>query len=333
MLGVGFCLVLASPSRAPGQELANGNPVVVDVPRAFDSLDPAGRPLKFSRGSIKVPPGGHLQGIQIRFDAARNRHIVFLSHDAQSIGYLVVVEFPALLSADGNVIGVHDFPSDGRLPPLRHAGGMQLCGDILAIGLEDNQDKTRSQVQFWNVADPAKPVQLRHLTVHRAGAPKDKTAGAVALVAQEADYLLAVANWDSRAIDFYRSSAKRLEEVECRFAPLARWQEQAADESDWNGEGGFGTYQAVNFVADAQGNLFLLGFDTTPAGQDVVDLFSVDLSQPAPKLLRKRARQQLRLDRDNHFRYAGGLWIDRGRMAILASPRNLAPETWLNVVR
>ena len=56
-----------------------------------------------------------------------------------------------------------------QTPPLRHAGGMQLAGDVLAVGLEDNQQKTRSEIQFWDVADPARLVQLAHLTLRRDG--------------------------------------------------------------------------------------------------------------------------------------------------------------------
>ena len=71
-----------------------------------------------------VPGGGHFQGIQLQFDAARNRYLAFLSHDSLTVAYLVVVEFSETLDRAGQLLAVHEFPTDGQTPPLRHAGGM-----------------------------------------------------------------------------------------------------------------------------------------------------------------------------------------------------------------
>ena len=189
--------------------------------------------LTFAGAGFDVPSGGHLQGVQMRFYPTANRHVLFLSHDSETAGYLLAVEFAADLVAPGRVIHVHPFPSDGASPPLRHAGGFQLSGDVLAIGLEDNQQKTRSQVQFWDVADPTRLRPLEHLTILRSGEPEDQTAGGVALVRRKYDHLVAVANWDSRAIDFYASDDKPLADPACRFHQLGRWQVAGADTSHW----------------------------------------------------------------------------------------------------
>jgi hypothetical protein len=304
------------------------------ISKAIDSLASTSSrttPIAFSLADASVPPGGHIQGIQFRFDAHAKRHLAFISHDSQTVGYLVVVEFPEDLTREGRAIHVERFPSDGRQPPLRHAGGIQLVDDVLAVGLEDNQQKTRSEVQFWNVGIPTKPRQLSHLTVRRAGAPKEKTAGAVGLVKRGGDYLLAVANWDSRAIDFYVSSGKPLADRECHFEPKARWQVDQADKSQWRPDQEFAAYQAVNLFADAAGNAFLSGFASTPAGADVVDLFALELNDEPKSLLRKVYRKQMTLADDNHFRYGGGLWIHDGRLAVLASPRTFARSTRINL--
>jgi hypothetical protein len=288
--------------------------------------------LRFTLGNLARPAGGHVQGIQMHFDPVRRRHVAFLSHDSQSSGYLLAVEFPANLTDVGRAMHVHVLPTDGQSPALRHAGGFQLAGDILAIGLEDNQQKTRSEVQFWDVAEPLRPTQLTHLSVRRSGAARDQTAGAVGLVDRKADHLLAVGNWDSRAIDFYVSNGKPLGDARCRFAHRARFAVAKADTEKWKPDRDFASYQSLNLVVDSAGKAYLMGFATTGAGHDVADLFAVELDEPPARLLRKLARKSMRLA-GSHFVSGGGLWIDGDRMAIVATPRNLTAETPISLAR
>jgi hypothetical protein len=333
ILVIGMAVVLRSPASAQQREVASSNPTIVDVPAALASVPAEGTTLKFARGDIEVPRGGHLQGIQMRFDAAGKRHLAFLSHDSLSVGYLVIVEFPADSSAEGRVIHVHHFPSDGRSPPLRHAGGFQLAGDVLAVGLEDNQLKTRSEIQFWNMAGPNMPTQFTHLTVYRSGVPKDMTAGAVGLVRRENDHLLAVGNWDSRAIDLYRSNGKQLDDSGCRFEFHTRWRDDRADKSNWKPDSAFAAHQAINLVADSSGTIFLIAFATDSAGKNVVDLFSLDMSQKPEGLLRKLASKPVQLQAGSNFRAAGGAWNHDGSVSILAGPHELGTQTLLNIAR
>jgi hypothetical protein len=309
-----------------------------NVPDALATMSGEVQTLNYSRGSFTLPPGGHLQGVQMRYDPAGMRHLALLSHDSDSVAYLLVVEFPAAspgnFSAPGRLIHLHKLPSDGRSPPLRHAGGIQIAGDILAVGVEDNQAKTRSQVQFWDISNPGAIAQLEHLTIERASdQSKEATAGAVGIVATSQGHLLAVANWDSRAVDFYQSNGKPLADPACKFEKRERWTVAGADKKSWIPDTSFGTYQAINLVADAEQRLYLLGFDTAPASGDVVDLYSVEQGEPIARRLRKLARQPLRLSDWNHFRFAGGAWIHDGRLVLLSSPRNVATTTTLNVAQ
>lgn len=313
---------------------------ISDVPAALEGIAPNGDLVTFDQSAMTFPAGGHLQGVQIDFnDAMRSRQIL-ISHDSQTVAYLAVVEFPGVALDDIKSVGklsrVQQLPSDGESPPLRHAGGFQLAGKVLAVGVEDNQAKLRSQIQFWNTADPHRLVQLEHLTIARSSdVPKQATAGAVGLIQREQDYLLAVGNWDCRAIDFYRSNGKSLADPDCRFEHALKWQASAAATDDWKPDPIRGTYQSLNFVRDEAGNDFLLGFDTTPAGRDVIDLFEVDLARGRERALRKVARKTVSLEGDNHFRYAGGAVVHDGKLLILSSERNFKPAgiTRLNVLR
>ena len=319
--------------RALGEErdLAASNPLLSNVVAAFESLPTEGRLLQFKPDVAAIARGGHFQGIQLRFDAGRNRNVAFLSHDSETIAYLVVAQFPAGLSGDGRAIRIHTLPSDGKSPPLRHGGGIQLVGDILVIGLEDNQQKTRSEIQFWNVSNPDDVVQLKHLTIRRSGEPKDKTAGAVGMVQREKDHRLAVANWDSRAIDFYVSNGKPLDDPQCQFLLDARWQVDLSDKRGWKPDRAFGAYQSINLVSDTDRNLFLIGFHTDSGNKDLADLFSIDPKQVPSRLLQKLASKQIKLQGDNHFQFSGGVWIDRDKLGILSSERDFGPAVRINV--
>ena len=304
---------------------------VANVIAAFDRIPIEARAFEFDAGeAIDFARGGHLQGIQFTLDT-QGRHLAHLSHDSETVAYLVVVDFGKDLKSPGRVIHVQSLPSDGRSPPLRHAGGFQLAAHVLAVGVEDNQQKTRSEVQFWDVARAEKPVQLAHLTVRRAGEAKDKTAGAVGLVKREQDYLLAVANWDSRAIDLYLSNGKPLEDPQCQFEFKARWRNADADKADWLAGKVFGAYQAINLVTGGSGNVFLVGFNTTITNQDVADLYSLDVEGTPTRLLRKLAAKTMKLPAGNHFQAAGGLWVYDGRLAILSGDQRLSRTTHIGI--
>lgn len=309
-----------------------------DMSHAFVSMLLDGpkqaQPFQIDASSLRVPPGGHLQGIQCLTDEAKaDRTTIVLSHDSLSEAYLVTADCPSDLSGLGRVASVQLLPSDGQLPPLRHAGGFQLTGNVLAVGVEDNQQKLRSQIQFWNFALREQPQQLQHLTiVRRSSMPKDMTAGAVGLVRLDRSYLLAVANWDSRAIDFYVSNGKELIDRACRFEFRDRWEDASADKSGWRDGPRFGAYQSINLVADASGRIAIFGFETSPQGEDRVDVFAIDRQQPLSRRLRKVASKTVKLVEGSHFRNAAGLVAAPGKLTLLASPNQLGPTTTLSIL-
>ncbi|WP_406700889.1 hypothetical protein V5E97_19050 [Singulisphaera sp. Ch08] len=300
-----------------------------DVVGAFTKLPQQGRIVKFERGNLVAPDGGHLQGIQVRRD--QKRDFAFLSHDSKTEAYFLIVEFPRHFVGKGRVLHLQRLPSDGEEPPLRHAGGIQLCGDVLVLGLEDNQAKLRSEIQFWNVRTPDRPIQMTHLTIRRRGAETDQTAGAVGLAKRKDGHVLAVANWDSRAMDFYISNGKSLQDPQCRFSFAARWDSSKADRRAWQPNDNLGAYQAINLIADADGELCLLGFNTTSQSKDFVDLFHVDLNQTSAQLT-KLANKRMMLTNGNHFLYGGGMFFLEDTLQILSSEGRLNKEACINII-
>lgn len=326
------CLVWAVVLLASGIPARGADRPVADICRILTLLPETAEPVRIEAADVRVPPGGHLQGVQL-LGGIDGNHLI-LSHDSLSEAYLVVARMAASPTESGRVIHVQPLPSDGKSPPLRHAGGMQLAGTVLAVGVEDNQQKQRSVIQFWEFSRHRQPLMLEHLTIQRSGSePKDMTAGAVGLVPRQQDFLLAVANWDSRAIDFYTSNGKPLGDRNCRFDFHSRWEEPRAEKGDWLGGTRFGAYQSTNLIVDIAGRMGLVGFATTPAGQDMVDLFVVEMEQPPTRRLRKIASKIMQLVPGNHFRFAAGLAIDDQHAAVLASPHRLQGQTTLSIVR
>ncbi|MCA9026599.1 MAG: hypothetical protein KDA86_15440 [Planctomycetaceae bacterium] len=309
----------------------NTHAQLADVPAAFEAVHTEGRSHMFASGDSQVPEGGHWQGVQMRFDADRICHWMFLTHDSATTGYVYVVKFPASLDEPGKVAHVHEFPSDGGSPPLRHSGGCQLRGNFLAVGVEDNQEKTRSEVQLWDISDPLNFHQLPHLTVRRQGDAKSQTAGAVGLAEVDGHHILVVANWDSRDIDFYQTNDGSLSDPKCCWNHIQRWSVSSADTSEWLPNTEYGAYQSVQLLTDAAGQLYLVGFHTSRDDIDTADLFMVNLEASAEKTLRKIVSRTMMLQDGSRFRYAAGLWIDRGSLRFLASERTLQPTTHLTI--
>ncbi len=267
-------------------------------------------PLEF--GQFRFPNGGHIQGVQLKSMDGIGNERLFLSHDSDAVAYIAVAERApnGAGSRRATVRHVIELPSDGKQPPLRHPGGIQLLGDILAVGVEDNQDKFRSQVQFWDVSIPHAPRQRTPLTINReSSTPKRKTAGAVGLIDRGTNVLAVVANWDSAILDFYESNGKPLSDEASRFDLRWVWDSAEANRTGWSPDQHWGKYQALNLLKDESGRILLAGFHTTPDARNVVDLFEITLGAPIYERIRKVLSIGVRLPGATMFRYGGGLQI------------------------
>ena len=299
-----------------------------DLQSAFEQLPAAGMELTFARGQLDVSSGGHIQGIQILHDAAQRRCLAFLSHDSRDHAYVVVAAFPETFDSPGEVVHIHRFENG----PLRHAGGIQIVNNILVIGLEDNRRKDRSEVRFLDVSDLTNWKTLDHLTIQRNGVPKAYTAGAVALAFTNDGLVAAVANWDSRAIDFYLSLTSSWADVSCTMEFVGRWQEATADRSRWLPDSTYGSYQAMNLFASPDGQLQLFGFCQT-GRNEIADLFHVKLSTPRSINMHKVASRSFELPPGQHFKYGGGAGQPTGKLWLFSTERYLSETVRIGLIR
>ena len=323
--GVGSCAEL-------GGSAANQRARLDDLPKSFRKVSTV-RALSFDGGQARLPEGGHVQGIQMCRNSSTRT--AFLTRSSNSQAVLLVLQWAGQQNV-GQLIHQQFMPTDGRHPPLRHPGGCQLVGDFLVVGVEDNQDKLRSVIQFWNVSEPRSPRLAKHLTIHRESRNvKEKTAGAVAIAKRRGSHLLAVANWDSAAIDFYESNGMPLTDARCRFSNLEdrTWTAAESDRSQWEPDQIWGKYQSINMFGDRSGRLFLIGFDTDSNQRDVADLFLFDEDVPARRSLRKLQTKELDLGQGIRFQAGAGAGLnDSGDLEFYATQYDLQTDGTIAIV-
>ena len=271
------------------------NPVLDNVPGAFERIATRGTTVAIDRKDVVLPTGGHFQGIQRLSD----RRLVITS-SSQSEAYLVICDLDA-----GETRGRANPPVRLGRSPMDHAGGCQAVGNYLVVGVEDDAWRRNSEIQFWNLS--SQPVLLTALTIPRSGAEKVSTAGAVGISSYRSGAALSVATWDADTIDFYVNAADPFHMTRSRFDFRATWWKSGADKAAWI-DAGFGSYQCTNLVSQRDGKLYLIGFHRNGT-DDWMDLFSVDLDAPHPKILRKVASKRMFTSDGCSFSQGAGVYV------------------------
>jgi hypothetical protein len=281
-----------------------------DVLAALTSIAPMPHSIPCDPCGFEVPAGGHLQGIQRAMIGGKP--FAILSGSARAESYLALI---ALEDDAGRVVAIKPL-----LPrPFKHAGGFQVCGDYLAVGIEDDNTKIASRIWILELSDLLQTETLKPvIEIERHGAYKRATAGAVGLAKVGNRHLLCVGTWDSATIDLYASNGKALGDPACSFAFRETWDAKRADRSNW-ADDDFASYQNLNVVVDKDGCVFLVGFAHT-RGNDVADVFELhaEADMATEKRLRKRCRHILH-GQETSFRHGAGLaFVEPGTLGILS---------------
>ena len=284
-----------------GQSLwatVDANPRVDDVLGALQRVSDTPQQIPCHSAGFAVPSGGHLQGIQQATIAGET--VMILSGSASGESYLALV---SLTESTGRVSALK--PLLAR--PFKHAGGFQVCGDYLAVGIED--DNTKETSKIWILKLPqllgaARPRPI--IEIERHGQYKRATAGAVGMTKVAGRHLVCVGTWDSATIDIYLSNGKALDDSACAFEFRETWDVKKADRSGWS-DRGFASYQNINLVTDTSDRVFLVGFART-GGADVADVFELKLGASVPREKRLEKLQRCVLQgQETSFRHGAGL--------------------------
>lgn len=289
---------------------ADSSPRVDDILGALQRISVTPAAILCDSDGFGVPRGGHLQGIQQA--TIDGRPFLVLSGSASAESYLALV---ALEGTMGRVVAIK--PLMPR--PFKHAGGFQVCGDYLAVGIEDDNTKMISRVWILRLAELLQAAGPRPLVeIERTGAYQRATAGAVAMAKVRNRHLLCVGTWDSATIDIYLSNTTGLDDPACAFSLRETWDARVADRSDWS-DRDYASYQNLNLVVDTNDSVFLVGFAHT-GGADMMDVFEMrmEASVPVEKRLRKVLRRAMH-GLQTSFRHGSGLVIaDANTVAVLA---------------
>lgn len=283
---------------ASSWRLEEGGPT---IPLAFSDIPKDPTALTFERNGHEFPSGGHMQGIQ----QLGSRHLV-ISSSSDKLAYFFIVEWSGagIQSTEvGKVIDIVIINDDFPEIDDNHAGGIQLVGSILAIGTEKGKDEG-SSVVFYDLSDINNPVPVGK-RIER----DKKTAGAVAIIQQDSNYLLAVGGWHSADVDFYTSNNLNLSSTSCEFTIQKKWTKDDINTTGWI-DGNWGCYEGLNLMQEPNGQVYLVGFHRS-SNKDWADLYSVDMgtNTPTSKMLKKIDKKHVVCSNGTSFRYSGGLYV------------------------
>jgi hypothetical protein len=190
----------------------------------------------------------------------------------------------ASANADDRIVAAIDLDGD-----LWHAGGIQVHDGVLAVPLTGG-DPVAGEIRFYDVVDPTGPQELD------ARIARDRSLYATALT-RFADGRFLVLLWDDDVIELVRSASADLADG-FDAAPTII----ATADVDGGFAGGgcglpCGTYQAMNFVRDCDGRLFVIGTRNEQkaapvmAGADLATLYELtgaDGDAPAMSFVARR---------------------------------------------
>lgn len=261
------------------------------------------------------PGGGHLQGMQ-RFGESA----LYLSGSTETHSYMALGD-----TQRKRIVSV-----DSLMPaPFRHAGGFQIYGRYLAVGIEDNQKRTTSRVQIYDL-HAENPWSQPHYSLLREGAYERVTAGAVGLTAYRQKLWLLVANWDSRNLDIYTCPKAEFEQGTGSFDLQISLDASKLPRSDWS-DPDWNSYQNINLFTDQQERLYLVGTGRDGEGNQVGDLFELQ-TEKSPPSLRKLASKVFHPGEPVDFKAAAGLVIGSGgSLELLGAPYQLEGRTRIDV--
>ncbi|HWB63620.1 MAG TPA: hypothetical protein VG603_08940 [Chitinophagales bacterium] len=268
-----------------------------DVKASFLAISQKPKILRFNTNQL-APAGGHLQGIQ----AADS--ILFITASGNAYSYCVLVK-----NKQAEIVKLLD-------SPYRHAGGCQVMGTDLAVGIEDNAAKDKSTVLLLSFLNNTLSKQV---VANRSGVYKRSTAGATGITTlANGQTLVITGDWDTRNIDFYIS---RLGE-EGIFDSIITY--HVPQGMQW------GSYQSINLFTDSHKNIFMLGFCNEGNGNRA-DLFQVNFLNPVT--LFPIGSRTFKCTNGCSFRYAAGAVAENGKLVIYTTQRSLKKHNVVNVFR
>lgn len=273
---------------------------VDDVPAAFNQLNTEPKAI-IIENELDVPTfGGHLQGVQVVGNE------LYISGSSSTIAYVLVADLTGQRTT--KLIELME-------KPYKHAGGIQLSAPYMAVGIEDNDAKTRSKVCLYNYEEANLYKANPNMIIVREGEVKRYTAGAVGLLkTDEERYLMVVGNWDSRHWDFYELDTE---------AAKHRNAYSFAAPGDW------GSYQSINLLQDDKAIYAIATYKENRTHK--ADLILVSNTGEFKPIMRKLQTKIFNTTSGADFGSAAGLQVDaNGQLHLWTTSRDADGEIVVN---
>lgn len=264
---------------------------------------------------------GHIQGVQ--FFKYKKSDFFFFTGSSNNQSYYAIVD-----ADQKKTLSINKLLDE----PYRHPGGFQIAEKLLAVGVEDNIKTDKSKVLLFKILDPKKPELKLLKTIDRAGLPKRYTAGCVALTKRKKEILIAVGNWDTKNIDFYSISSKRLTDPASSFEMVCSIDSEKINRENWI-EKTWYSYQNINFIKGVKKKLYLVGtaFDQS-SEMEIVDIFEVTSSNRKDFELQKVGHRKFVKSNLTTLGWGGGIYLDKKKgIQIFSSGEQITDSLHLNL--
>jgi hypothetical protein len=337
------------PRSVAAQQASSTIPTVVDdVEAAFSRIETRGAHVTACANGLIPKPQyratltnfffgvrNHFQGIQrlpqpgylAMSGSNRNGSSLFIVRLAK--------DEPQSRACGGDVVARIELDAE-----LGHAGGLSMVGSILAVPMHGGSPR-EAKVVFYDLAEPESPRRLS-VEILRPGRKASSTA---VTRLQNGRYLVAVLSaFDGLPlrVEFYLSRSTVLDEG---FLPEPVSWRVSGVEARAGQDRTFNHFQSLNFVRQADGRLFLVGFHNIVApqtflpGRDYADLYEVvfprsmtegsDPMLQMPSVVKVANRKFRCTDGFCNLDAAAGLFIDpvTKAMSVYAAPGWLDGDT------
>ncbi|WP_158858225.1 hypothetical protein [Lunatibacter salilacus] len=230
----------------------------------FNNLPSQPMALPLKRDLAFDESGGHIQGIQLFLQDGEIS--AFLAGSSKDAAYVAQVN----LGKEAQVETIDTL----MLSPFRHAGGFQIYDHFLAVGIEDNYARTTSKVMIYDLGvdkNWKKPVY----TLERNGPYERSTAGAIGITRYKDEFILVVADWNARNLDFYSCPFVSFEKKTGHFTQIGSLETASMERYSWS-DTLWHSYQNINLLADESG-LYAIAMGRDLQDNQVADLFTITL--------------------------------------------------------
>lgn len=299
-----WLMLLLCPKTSKGQN---------EIIQQLDKIRNRPKKIKIENQIEIENGGGHLQGVQAyRY---QDEDYYFFSGSSKIYGYLAVADKEEVKRL--HIVG--DLP-------LKHAGGFQLAGPWLAVGVEDNEARNLSEVKVYRIDNPLAIDINPSGVVKRQGDWERATAGAIAICELENELVLLVGDWSNRHIDFYRAPLNHAQDENLQFEKTGENTMADVPRDDWI-EPEAWPYQNINLVKH-QREIYLFGFSSGPGDKNLMDVFLLENLNSTDPVVTKVYQRIFKRSKTTRFGWGAGISYDeKAGFTIYACGENFQEET------